>query len=131
MRVSRLVGLVRKVTGGDVQKKYSPLVINWLDVGSVKNFVMEWNTKFPVDRWWREKHGIAFNSVQHREVSIVDMRFEWEEDILYDKILNKQVYEVNQGNFFKEGGVVDERDSLKEFLEEERNFDYGQYNDGR
>lgn len=131
MRVSKIVNWVRQIVRGGVRRDYSPLAINRLETGSVKDFVLEWNTKFPIDRWWREKYGVAFNSAQHREVSLIDMRIEWEEDVLYSKIRNETPYEMNKGEFFKERAAVNEQESLKQFIEEEKDFDYSQYDDNK
>jgi len=49
----------------------------------IKSFVQWWNVSYPLDRWWREKHSVAFNSAEHRAMSFVDMKLEFEEDILY------------------------------------------------
>lgn len=131
MMVNSIFRWIRKKVRGGVRRDYSPLTINRLDPESVKNFVLEWNTKFPIDRWWREKHAVAFNSAQHREVSIIDMRVEWEEDILYNKIRNEVSYEMNKGEFLKEKIAVTEQESLKQFIEEEKDFDYSQYDDNK
>ena len=49
----------------------------------IKTFIYRWNTNYPIDRWWREKHGVAFNSPAHRVVSFLDMYIEWLEDKIY------------------------------------------------
>lgn len=57
-----------------------------VDVKDFESFILEWNIENPVDRWWRSKHGIAFNSASHREVSFIDMYMEFYEDQLYRKV---------------------------------------------
>lgn len=59
----------------------------------VKQKVLKWNSNFPIDRWWREKHGIAFSSPAHREVSFMDMYFEYIEDSVYMNIEKKRLEE--------------------------------------
>ena len=121
---------LRLVKGGKA-KAYQPPVINYLDPKALNKFVYEWNNTFPIDRWWRDKHQVSFNSTRHREVSLIDMRFEFEEDILYSKIRNEVPYEINTGDFIK---VIEESDlpkeeQLKQFLEEEKDFNYSDYDD--
>jgi translation elongation factor P/translation initiation factor 5A len=130
--VRLVVGLLRGEARGRVVS-YSPLSFNVVDKDSIKKFIYEWNTNYPIDRWWREKHNIAFNSSSHREVSFMDMRLEWEEDQLYNKLRNEEVYKINSGDFFKKVERVDvpltEEEQLQKFLEEEKDMDYSQYDD--
>ena len=56
------------------------------DVKNFESFILQWNIENPVDRWWRSKHGIAFNSSPHREVSFIDMYMEFYEEVLYEKV---------------------------------------------
>lgn len=46
----------------------------------IRKFVLEWNTRFPLDLWWRLKYKIPYGSQEHRETSFIDMRIEYEED---------------------------------------------------
>lgn len=132
MRVSSILRLVRELLGrGGVRHDFSPLSVNELDGGSIRGFVLEWNTKFPIDRWWREKHSVAFNSAPHREVSVIDMRIEWEEDELYSKLRADSGYTINSGDIFRKKVAVGEEENLKQFLEEEKEFDYSHYDDGK
>lgn len=59
------------------------------NVKSFQSFILEWNLENPVDRWWRSKHGVAFNSSLHREVSFIDMYMEFYEDSLYEKAVRQ------------------------------------------
>jgi len=131
-RVSRFLGWWRLAVRGRVDH-YSPLVFNHNNQKSVKDFVLEWNETFPIDRWWREKHEIPFNSAQHREVSFLDMRIEWEEDRLYQRLREENRYKINSGNYFKEitkeEDQLSEQEQLKRFMEEEKEIDYSQYDD--
>lgn len=47
--------------------------------------VISWNTRFPIDRWWRIKHNVAFMSPAHRESSFIHQLMEFEEDKLFMK----------------------------------------------
>ncbi len=46
----------------------------------MKKFVLHWNNRNPLDRWWRQKHGVAFNSEVHRVSSFIDQLYEFIED---------------------------------------------------
>ena len=54
-----------------------------LDIEIVKDFIIWWNNNYPLDYWWRKKHKISFNSKKHRKVNPIDIKFEFEEERLY------------------------------------------------
>ena len=99
------------------------------NISELKSFVLEWNTNFPIDRWWRKKHNVAFNSLVHREVSFVDMRFEWEEDKLYEKIYSESDYTINSGNYMKEKrkNEIPEQEQVEQFKDLFNKTDLSQY----
>ena len=66
---------------------------------NIKRFVLEWNYRYPVDRWWREKHKVAFNSPTHRISNFWDQMFEYEEDVLYSELNEKNEYKRNQNDW--------------------------------
>jgi hypothetical protein len=51
----------------------------------INHFIYKWNAAYPIDRWWRERHKVAFNSPAHRVVSFLDMYIEWQEEQLVIK----------------------------------------------
>lgn len=68
---------------------------------NIKEFVVNWNLNYPIDRWWRQKHNIAFGSKEHKASSLIYQRIEFEEDVLFKKATNAkkkdiptEVYEV-------------------------------------
>lgn len=89
------------------KSNYQSIIINEIDKDYPKNFIYEWNHKFPIDRWWRQKHKVAFNSPIHREISFVDMRIEWEEDNLFNRIIEDFEYIPNTGDYLK--NTIDDR----------------------
>lgn len=113
-------------------KETRRIVVNVIDDNYIKDFILEWNLKYPIDRWWREKHSIAFNSPVHRAVSLIDMRIEFEEERMFRKMRSIQDYTPNTGDWFK--GDIDDDELL---TEEERIAKYkkefedieSQYND--
>jgi len=71
-------------------------------LNKIEQQIVEWNEQFPVDRWWREKHNIAFMSPAHRDCSFLDQLFEYEEERLIQKYKEDQdKYIPNQGDFIK------------------------------
>jgi hypothetical protein len=52
--------------------------------------VINWDNRFPLDRWWRMKHNIPFMSPAHRESSFLFQLFEFEEDKLFLKTVEKE-----------------------------------------
>lgn len=53
-----------------------------LSVDRIRQFVVYWNTTYPIDFWWRNKHKIPFGSEAHKAQNVLDMRIEFEEDLL-------------------------------------------------
>lgn len=52
----------------------------------MRNKIIKWNNEFPLDRWWRTKYSIPYNSLQHQEVSQLDIFFEWYEDYIFEEL---------------------------------------------
>lgn len=91
-------------------------------LNEIEQRVIEWQKKFPCDRWWREKHNIAFMSQSHREVSFLDQLFEFYEDTLVNEFRNSEEdYNPNQGDFLieKSGDSKSKIISAKEEFESE------------
>jgi hypothetical protein len=69
--------------------------------------VLQWNLRFPIDRWWRNKHNIPYGSPAHRESNPLDQLFEFREDVLFAR--GESSYIPDIGAFMKKGvsGGVD------------------------
>lgn len=52
---------------------------------SNRDFLIKWNINYPLDYWWRKKYNIPFNSRKHREISYIDIFYEWLEEKLYEE----------------------------------------------
>jgi len=115
------------------QVKSAPIIINEFDDEYIKDFVYRWSENFPIDIWWRTKHKVAFNSSVHREVSLFDMRFEYEEDQLFDR--QDKNYKPDTGDWIDIGPSIMEDDTLTEeqkinkFKKEFENLDLDRYDD--
>jgi len=74
----------------------------------IEQDILKWNTKFPIDRWWREKHKIAFLSFKHKSCPLLSQVFEYNEDIMAKKYLNQKDYIVNIGDYLNTGTITEE-----------------------
>lgn len=57
-------------------------------VNALDNFIYFWH-QFPIDYWWRKKYNISFNSPQHRQMSLIDIYFEYREEMLIKEYRKK------------------------------------------
>lgn len=60
-------------------------------IKDVRNFIYKWNLSNPVDRWWRERHKVPFNSPDHRISNFIDQFIEFEEKRIYDGFFEEQL----------------------------------------
>lgn len=90
------------------------------DRAAIENIIAEWNINFPLDRWWRRKHSISFNSTDHRKVSFLDMLFEYMEERMINSI-KENLHSQNE-TVIPDTYIPDERDFLK--LQEGTEGDY-------
>jgi ribulose bisphosphate carboxylase small subunit len=98
----------------------------------VITYITDWNIDYPIDRWWREKYHIAFNSQQHRSVSFIDQLLDYEEDKLFERLLKQhkegeeteEQYKRGKGNWLNRSTM-----SVKEVDEAFDNLDLSKFND--
>ena len=79
-------------------KKFSYEIKEVFSKKDIDRFIYEWNNNYPIDRWYREKHGIAFNSPEHRVLSFIDIYIEWKEDKIFSELL-KEKEEYKKGDW--------------------------------
>ena len=60
-----------------------------MERSELEQAIVSWNNRFPLDRWWRNKHEVAFMSPVHRESSFLYQLFEFEEDKLFSKAVTE------------------------------------------
>lgn len=102
-----------------------------LSRSDLKKFIADWNNNFPMDKWWRIKYNVPFNSPMHREVSFLSQMFEYFEDRLYKQTTEapkedsslfeeKFTYVPDAGDFLKprEGTEEDYDDLDLNFFDE-------------
>ena len=89
--------------------------------------VVSWNNRFPLDRWWRIKHNVAFMSPVHRESSFIHQLMEFEEDKLFMPDISEEVkYVPGVGDFLKtkqtlENFADEAQEEIKKMLKMEGN----------
>ena len=60
-----------------------------MSIEDIRSYILWWNNTFPFDRWWRDKHNVAFNSPKHQEMSIIDIFIEYEEEVFFANYRNQ------------------------------------------
>jgi hypothetical protein len=56
---------------------------SYLGLEDITTFIFNWNNKFPLDRWYRRKYDIPFNSKEHRDISLLDILIDYQEDFIF------------------------------------------------
>lgn len=83
---------------------------------SVDHFLMNWH-QFVIDYWWRRKYNVPFGSAKHREMNLLDMYIEFQEDVMINRM---------SSNVESSGGD-DVKMSEKEIDEEFEKLDLSQF----
>lgn len=94
----------------------------------LEDFIYKWNIVYPIDRWWREKHSVSFNSPEHRDISFLDMYLEYLEDKIILKARSNFVknHQYKKGDWLEEH--IEEVDIQKE-IEEFEKMDLSRFDD--
>lgn len=72
-----------------------------------RDSVLDWNIRFPIDLWWRNKYKIPFGSPQHLDLNWYDLVFEYEEHLLMNSkqedpmTQQPEIYVGGSGEIFK------------------------------
>jgi len=69
---------------------------------TLKEYVIKWENAWRYDYWWRKKHNIPFNSAAHREVTQLDIAFEYFEEEMSNKAFKK----LNEEEEIKKGKIT-------------------------
>lgn len=83
------------------QARIKDSFLEGISLEKLREFICIWNSKFSIDRWWREKYKISFNSNQHRQLNLIDARIEYEEDKIYKKMKKPRPYYPGRGEWIK------------------------------
>lgn len=89
----RLFNVKKKINKIKVEPK-PPTIVD------LEKFIYYWNTQSPIDRYYRQKYNLRFNSPEHRALCLIDMAIEYYEDKLFEYKEND--YKPGKGEFLKE-----------------------------
>lgn len=70
----------------------------------LRKFLKYWYSICPIDKWWREKYNVSFNSPTHRATSFIDMYLDFIDEMNSIKFRNKNEsdkYLPGNKNIFK------------------------------
>lgn len=104
----------------------------------LRSLVISWNNDFPVDYWWRKHFDVPFGSEKHRQMSFLDMTFEYIEFVEYRIIEINRRLELKRQTDIKNNELFTQTSSpgkevvhmtKKEAAEEYDNLDLSQFND--
>lgn len=65
-----------------------------VQLNNLSEFLIDWNNYFPLDRLFRKKNNIIFNSKEHREICYIDLYM----DSLEDKLFENHISQINEKN---------------------------------
>lgn len=69
----------------------------------LKTFIINWNNLFPLDRWYREKYKIPFNSKKHLKASQVDILLEYIEEISFKEYSDDMISDIENKKLLDKG----------------------------
>lgn len=81
---------------------------------NLKDFVIKWNNENPLDKKFREKYNIAFNSPEHRQTNQLDILFEYVEDKVFEEYKQTIEDRVKKESQYKEGKWIEEKQLTNE-----------------
>lgn len=84
----------------------------------IKSFIIRWNNEYPLDKAFREKYKIPFNSPQHREINQMDILYEFYEDSLIKESIENQEERNEKQKLFEKGVWLNE--NISSSLNEDR-----------
>jgi hypothetical protein len=84
----------------------------------LRNRIIEWSNRFPLDYSFRKRRQIVFGSDQHKALSEIDIYMEWLEEQLHKDFIEeasqqiKDEKEYENGVWLKETQTTDEDEDL-------------------
>lgn len=79
-----------------------------------RTFMIRWNNEHPLDKQFREKHNIVFNSIQHRQINQFDLFLQYVEDQLFEEAMSSSIDNKNKAQQLKKGEWLQEQVTTKE-----------------
>lgn len=79
----------------------------------MRSLVLWWNDSFPLDRAFRKKYNLSFNSEAHRSINQVDVLFEFLEDKMLAEAVEKyKKKKKDGGKMFTDEAETKQEDEL-------------------
>lgn len=79
-------------------------------INSLKNELITWNNQFPLDRIYRQKHSILFNSGAHRRLCQIDIYFDWLEGELFREFETEFMESERKADQYRRGNWLQEKE---------------------
>jgi len=68
-------------------------------ISDIRRSIKRWNVLYPLDKWYRDKYNIQYNSIQHRQLDVINIRVEFEEHVLYVESMRELSRESNKAKY--------------------------------
>lgn len=89
----------------------------------LRKLIISWNNRFPLDREYRKKYNIPFNSPQHRIISQLDIYLEWLEEEAFKAAIENAVEDIEKKEQFDKGVWLKPREAIMSSEEDIDAFD--------
>lgn len=80
----------------------------------LRTFMIRWNNENPLDKKFREKYKIPFNSPQHREINQLDILLEFIEDEVFTEFEQRVHREIEREESYSKGQWIKEAEESSE-----------------
>jgi LPS O-antigen subunit length determinant protein (WzzB/FepE family) len=70
---------------------------------TLRNQIINWTVRFPLDNSFRKKYNISFGSEQHRALNEIDIYLDWLEQEVQLEFLNKAKESIENERLYSEG----------------------------
>lgn len=87
-----------------------------IQISNLRSFLIEWNNVFILDKAYRIKHGIAFNSPEHRETCQIDIYLNSLEDKIFQDHIDSVIEKNRKDELYKKGEWFTQSEVLPEDL---------------
>lgn len=80
-----------------------------ISINNLRSFLIEWNNTFVLDKTFRSKNNITFNSPEHRAVCQIDIYLEYLEDFMFEEHAEYRIISIRKEEEYKKGIWLQER----------------------
>lgn len=78
-------------------------------VKDLRSFLFEWNNTFVLDKLYRSKNNIRFNSLEHRNTCQIDIYLEYLEDEIFSEHTKQIIDKERMDSEYKKGIWLQDR----------------------